>query len=264
MRIVGNGFIAAHLRAIARAHPGVVALAAGVSTTVVTDEAEFARELRLVEETAAECRRTGERLLVFSSASRAVYGDSAGREEESLTPVNSYGRHKRRVEQAVADSGCEWLVARLGHIVGPGQRPHQLVPVLVEQVRGGEVRLVRGASRDLLDVAHMLEALDGLLRSGVSRQTVNVASGVPADVAGIVDHIAARLRVRPRLLVQDAGPGGSGRHRVSVRRLHSLVPALARIPRDPGYPYRVVDRYLAARGLLAPPSDAGRRGAGRR
>jgi nucleoside-diphosphate-sugar epimerase len=69
-----------------------------------------------------------------------------------VEPRSAYGQHKLAVEGLIASSGARWLVLRLAHVVGIGQRPHQLLPAFVEQVRSGTVRLHRNAHRDLVDV----------------------------------------------------------------------------------------------------------------
>ncbi|MGW3263434.1 NAD-dependent epimerase/dehydratase family protein [Streptomyces sp. NPDC001056] len=221
MEIVGSGFIAGALRTIAPRHPGVVALAAGVSR-IRPEYArhDLAREAALVTEQAHRCASRGATLLYFSTASAALYGapGCSGTEECRHAPRTSYGRHKLAMERLVKRSGCRWLILRLAHLVGPGQRPHQLVPALVAQALDGRVRVLRPASRDLLDVTDFVTMTDLLLGAGVEGETVNVASGRSTEVDAIVDHVAALTGTDPvRHYVEE-----SSRHTVSIDRLRSL------------------------------------------
>jgi len=244
MDIIGRGFLAGSLTALAASHPRVTVLAAGVSTTVVDAEAEFRRERDLVMATAASCRRSGRLLVFLSTASHALYGTTTTPADESapLAPETAYGRHKLSLEESVRASGAPWLVLRLSHVVGRGQRPHQLLPTLVRQVSAGTVTVYRGAHRDLVDVRDVVRAVDGLLSRGVRDETVNVASGTPYAVEDIVAGVERRLRTRAVRRVVDSG---AARTLVSVERLRLLVPQ-ACPPGGPPYLDGLLDRYVDA------------------
>ncbi|MFJ8004014.1 NAD-dependent epimerase/dehydratase family protein [Streptomyces fagopyri] len=245
MEIVGRGFVAAALRTISHRHPGVVALAAGVSRI----SAEYlphdlASEAALVTDRAHRCASRGELLLYFSTASAALYGarNCSGEESCGHAPRSAYGRHKRAMENLVKQSDCSWLILRLTHLVGPGQRPHQLVPALVAQALDGRVRVVRRASRDLLDVNDFVAMTDTVLSAGVQRETINLASGRSTDVDVIVDHVAALTATHPvRQYIEE-----TSRHSVSIEKLRSLSPRsrMWTFPED--YYKTVLDRSVPA------------------
>lgn len=221
MKVIGTGFIARHLDRIAHRHPQVVALAAGVSHVVPADAAaDFAREERLVRATARACRETGSTLVYFSTASAGVYGGPhcSGR-ENCPHPSSPYGHHKLSMEQLVSTSGCDWLILRLSHLVGPDQSAHQLVPQLVRQVEHGSVRIFPDTRRDVLDVAHFVRIVDELLTASVSGSVVNVASGEAVPVDDLVTYIADMLKCAPR----REYAGTSRDHRVSVGKLRGLL-----------------------------------------
>ncbi|PRY32494.1 NAD-dependent epimerase/dehydratase family protein [Umezawaea tangerina] len=242
MRIVGRGFIAGNLAGIAGRHPDAVVLAAGVSSTHVTDPAEFTREHDLLADVVRRCAEEDLRLVVLSSASHAMYGstDVPATELDPVDPVSPYGRHKLALERRVAESGVPWLVLRLSHVVGAGQRPHQLLPAFVEQVRSGVVRLHRDTFRDLVDVRDVVSAVDGLLAAGVRDEVVNVASGTPYPVGAIAEGVRARMGLPARQEVVDATPV---RTAVSTARLRAAVPGLAPLGGD-AYLERLLDRYV--------------------
>lgn len=243
MEIVGTGFLAARLSRISARHPGAVLLAAGVSSIRGGTPEEFARELQLVHRVSARCRSEGRMLVIFSSASHAIYGstDEPVSEETVVAPTYPYGKHKLMVEAIPAQTGTRSLVLRVSHVVGPGQPEHQMLPAFVRQIRSGVVRLHSGAHRDLIDVHDVVEAVDGLLSLGIHDQIVNIASGYPWPIELIVKGIEARMGQSPRHEVVDVPPA---RTIVSTAKLHALLPGLPPIG-GPDYLDRVLGRYVA-------------------
>ncbi|MEV0526103.1 NAD-dependent epimerase/dehydratase family protein [Streptomyces sp. NPDC050439] len=247
MEIVGNGFLARNLRPIADRHPDTAVLAAGVSWAGGTSDSDFAREAELLAEVAERCRTTGRRLLFFSTASTGMYGEGGvtGREDSPVTPCTPYGAHKFALERQLKASGADYLILRLGHLVGPGQPPHQLMPSLLRQVLEGVVRVLRGATRDLIDVADVVTIIDCLLERGVRGETVNVASGEAVPVDHIVDHLQERLGLDVDREYRDAG----AHHVISTEKLRRLVPETARLGFTPTYYRQVLDAFLDSAGV---------------
>ncbi|MFJ8477142.1 NAD-dependent epimerase/dehydratase family protein [Kitasatospora sp. NPDC094011] len=243
MEIIGNGFIARSLQPIAEKYPDTVVLAAGVSWASGTAAADFDREARLLHRTAADCRRTGRRLLFFSTAATGMYGlvDGPGREDLPVVPCTPYGVHKLALEEQLRDSRADHLVLRLGHLVGPGQPAHQLLPTLVRQIRDGDVRIHRGAARDLIDVADVITVVDRLLAQDLSGEIVNVASGEAVPVELIVDRLELGLGCTARRHYQDAGT----HHVIAIDKLRALVPETERLGFGPRYFERIVDDFAA-------------------
>ncbi|WP_411122194.1 NAD-dependent epimerase/dehydratase family protein [Streptomyces sp. x-19] len=244
MDIVGNGFLARHLTPLAERHPDTVVLAAGVSWASHTSDADFAREAALLREVAAECRATARRLLFFSTASTGMYGtaDGPGHEDLTITPCTPYGAHKIAMERHLRASGTDFLALRLGHLVGPGQPPHQLLPTLLRQLHLGSVAVHKDATRDLIDVDDVIAIVDHLLTRGASRQIVNVASGVAVPVDRIIDHLEERTGLHATRSYVDVG----GHHTISIAKLRSLVPEVAAMGFGPDYYRGVLDDFLAA------------------
>ncbi|WP_030668676.1 NAD(P)-dependent oxidoreductase [Streptomyces rimosus] len=251
MHIVGSGFLARSLGPLADRHPDTVVLAAGVSWASGTSAADFRRESDLLREWSDRCAATGRRLLFFSTASTGMYGRVAGRaaEDMAVEPCTPYGRHKLAMERQLADSGADFLVLRLAHLVGRGQPPHQLLPVLARQVREGAVQIHRGASRDLIAVDDALTVIDRLLALRLRGETVNVASGSAVPVERIVDWLEHRLGTRARREYRSAG----ARHCVSTAKLLRLVPEAAGLGfGTDAYPLKALDAFP-----LGPPRSAG-------
>ncbi|ADG80064.1 dTDP-glucose 4,6-dehydratase [Tsukamurella paurometabola] len=244
MHVIGRGFIAGHLRRLENRHTTATVLAAGVSSIAGGYREQFARERRLVLDSIEACRREDRRLVLLSTASHAMYGNTSqpARETDAVVRDSAYGLHKQDLEHVVADSAIPFLILRLSHVMGAGQRPHQLLPALIEQIRGGQVRVQPHAHRDVIDVQDVVTAIDGLLTAGVADDVVNVASGNPVPVPDIVRGIAQRMGTEPLVDVQDAPPT---RTVVSVAKLHAAVPVLTHTTRV-DYLDRILDKYVPA------------------
>jgi nucleoside-diphosphate-sugar epimerase len=246
MEIIGNGFLAHHLRPLAGAHREATVLVAGVSgVTKVVDE-ECQREASLLYDVLHRCRKDSRTLIVFSTAS--VYGQQGhpAAEDGPVYPASAYSRHKLALEAIVQRSRVRHLILRLSSIAGPGEREHHLLPSLHHQVRSGAAEIRRGARRDLIDVGDVITIVDELLGRGIAQEVVNVASGFSVPVEAIIDHLEARLGV----VVERRYVGESEAIAVSIEKLRHLMPAISRLGFGPDYYKTVVDRYLA--GAPAP------------
>ncbi|CAL9624676.1 NAD-dependent epimerase/dehydratase family protein [Streptomyces sp. NPDC003781] len=246
VEIVGQGFLADHLSALSHTHDDVTVLAAGVSSASVDSADAFRREADLVRATTRRCRAEGRTAVFFSTASHALYGGCDGpADEDHPRPVSPYGWHKLGLEREVADSGASCLILRLSHVVGPRQRPHQLLPALVGQVASGNVRVFTGARRDLVDVTDVVACLDALLTEGVRDDVFNVAAGTPYAVEHIVRGIERQLGRRARWDLVDRPAVRGGRGAVSLDRLRRRVGQRAPAG-GPAYLERLLEQYTTA------------------
>jgi nucleoside-diphosphate-sugar epimerase len=249
MEIVGNGFLARHLHvAFGNRFPDVTAIAAGVTRTADATPAEFTREAALVYDVTRRCRAAGRTVVFFSTASDSMYGatGATGAEDGPVFPTSAYGRHKLALEAVLAASGARYLVLRLSHVVGAGQRSHQLLPSLVTQVRAGQVTIFRHTHRDLVDIRDVLSALDGLLAARtrdavVNDAVVNIASGVLTPIERIIDGIERRLGTRAARRYVDRPVVTTP---TSVARLRSLVPGWSATPGGAEHAEILLDRYV--------------------
>lgn len=246
MEIIGRGFIAQNLEAIAARHPGVVALASGVSRVGGVSADEYQREADLVYETIRRCEKEGLLLLYFSTGSAGMYDaarGSEGKEDDPVFPGNSHGRNKLLLETVIRSTGVRHLIVRLSHAFGPRQADHQLIPSLVRAVRSGKVRIHRGASRDIIHVADAVTVVDGLLAEGISQEVVNVASGATVPSEDLIEHIALRLgkTITERQIVE----GDASICLLSTQKLRRLLPMVEDLGFGPDYYKTALDRHLA-------------------
>jgi nucleoside-diphosphate-sugar epimerase len=241
MRIVGRGFLAHHFSSHPALPRDVVLFAAGVSDSHSVNARAYGEETAQLRDVLADCIHRRECLVYFSSAG-AVYGDypPGVREDMALAPVSEHGRHKAAIETLLCGSPVEYLILRLSNAVGPGQRSHQFVPALVEQVQSGVVTVWRGAHRDLVDVEDVVRLTVALLDAGCRREIFNLASGRSTPVEQVVDEIEAQLGVRAERRFIDR----PDRYSVSIDKLRRTLGAEAVAHLTDGYFRTVIGRYM--------------------
>jgi nucleoside-diphosphate-sugar epimerase len=220
VQVLGNGLLALSLQPFATSHPGSIALASGVSDSLCTDESQFDRETRMLDEVIEMARSSGRRLVYFSGGG-AVYGhwDAPAAEDQPLKPRSAYGRHQLACERRVYSAGIRNLIVRLPNVVGPGGHPHQLIPSLVRQALKGHVTVQMDASRDLVDASDLGPVLVDLLNAVEGDAVVNIATGHSTGAATIVDEICVILGVRPQIVTVDGGE----QQRFDTTRLKGLL-----------------------------------------
>jgi nucleoside-diphosphate-sugar epimerase len=229
--IVGSGMMA---RAFAawRGDRDVVVFASGVSNSLETDPAAFAREKALLTETRA--KHPEALLLYFGTCSV----DDPDRRE---TP---YVLHKLEIELLLEQAGAPWMVLRLPLAIGPGHRGRALAQFLYDRVSRGEAfEVLQRATRYPIDVADV----------------VRIARRFVADRAQWNRRINVALRAYPVIefvRVMEAIVGKRARYHLVPKGRHYAVhcPELAAIARelnlesDEGYLERVLRKYFARPG----------------
>lgn len=245
MDVVGRGFLAHYLvDTFADRYPNVTVIAAGVTRTLAASVADFDREANLVYDVVRRCRWQGRTVVFFSTSSDGMYGapDSPGHEDGPVFPTTPYGRHKLALEAVLAGCGVRWLTVRLSHVVGRGQQPHQLIPALARQIGTGVVTVHRNVYRDLIDVRHVMVALDRLLANEIGDQVVNIASGYPERVERIVTEIERRVGVTARREMVEKPD--AVRTVIATARLRAVIPEWDDHGFGPRYLPSLLDRYV--------------------
>jgi nucleoside-diphosphate-sugar epimerase len=244
MEIIGRGFLAHSAEALAGAHPGAMLFVSGVSSAGEVSEREFSREAEMLYAMLRRCQLRRQKLVYFSTSSIGMYGmlSMRGREDGPVFPRSAYGRHKLAMESVIMASGTDYLILRLATPVGPYQRSHQFLPAMVRQVLRRSVHIQNGARRDLIDIDHVMTILDDLLRAGLSREVVNVATGVAVPIEDLVGYLEERLGVTAHKQYSEV----PSERAVSIAKLAELSPSVAQMGFGPGYYRPVIDRYVDA------------------
>lgn len=142
--VVGDGMMASSFSAF-RGNERVVVYAAGVSNSLETDPAAFAREATRLQQVREA--HPGKLMVYFGTCSV----DDADRRD---TP---YVAHKLMMESLLERHGAPWIVLRLPLAIGPGRRGHTLAPYLYERItRGESFEVWEHSTRYPVDVADVL------------------------------------------------------------------------------------------------------------
>ncbi|MEE2749988.1 MAG: NAD-dependent epimerase/dehydratase family protein [Myxococcota bacterium] len=165
---------------------------------------------RNVLQAVRENRGGGSRVVVTSSCH--VYGAPQRvpiEESHPLNPASIYGVSKGEMEATVAEADdLDVMVARLFHLVGPGQSQAFAVSSWALQSRTQLGPVDVGAldlERDYLDVRDGAAALLVLAERGGSQQVYNVCSGAGVSLRWLFDQVTdgRESRVDPRRLRAD-------------------------------------------------------------
>jgi len=131
------------------------------------------------------------KVLIASSAN--IYGNAAGvlAESQAPQPVNHYAASKLAMEYLVATwyDRLPIVVTRPFNYTGVGQDARFLVPKIVSHFVSREAVIELGnldVERDFSDVRMVARAYRGLLEHPVAGETVNICSGQPYSLRGIV------------------------------------------------------------------------------
>lgn len=206
MDIIGGGMIARSLAPYANEFADTVVFACGVADSSEQEQIQFLLEYDALYRVLKTCHDQDKRIVYFSSGG-AVYGhtDAVRREITPTYPDTPYGRHKLLCETLVRNSAVQHIILRLPNLVGEGQNPRQLIPMLVGQIKQGHVTVFNRASRDLLDVEDMALILVQLLEAQRINESflLNVASKQSVMIADIVWWLQTLLNRTPDIHLRE-------------------------------------------------------------
>lgn len=174
----------------------------------------------------------GRRMVVAGTHSEYIYNSTVHcvEDETPLCPVSLYGAAKHGFHVIAAawarETGMALCWGRVFNIYGPHEHVSSLVGAVARALlRGQEVATSDGRQvRDYLYVEELARALVALLCGEVTG-TVNVASGIPVQVADVISAVAVQAG-RPELVRMGARsqrPGEPESLTADVRRLREEV-----------------------------------------
>jgi GDP-4-dehydro-6-deoxy-D-mannose reductase len=199
-------FIESVIRAVAPTH--VVHLAAILPGSDQTFEDMYEINVSATERLVDAVARLQPGARVLISSSSGVYGSPEIQpisEDSPLSPVGIYAETKAQQERAALDASagrCRVVIARMFNLLGPGQAPRMLVPVIARQIaaaeRGG-LRVLRlgelGPERDYVDVRDAADGIACLLFAEDTDEVYNVCSGVARSGRECLDLLLGLSRV---------------------------------------------------------------------
>lgn len=155
--IIGNGLIANSLKSIDSKEN--IFFASGVSNSLETRSSEFEREFSLLKNTLENS--CGAKLIYFSTLSI----------KDQSKQNSPYVLHKRAMEEYIKNNSENYLILRIGNIVGNGGNPNTLFNYLKNQIVNNNKFLVHNRARRLLidmdDITLFLKSNCHLLNNSI-------------------------------------------------------------------------------------------------
>lgn len=173
--IIGNGLIANSLKNIDSEDS--LFFASGVSNSLETRSSEFEREFSLLKFNIEKFQ--GNKLVYFSTLS--VHDQS---KQDS-----HYVLHKLNIEEYIKNNSDNYLILRIGNIVGKGGNPNTLFNYLRNQIiSNNRFRVHSNARRLLIDMDDITEFLHQNCKETYNK-TINCAFPYYYNLAEIINAI---------------------------------------------------------------------------
>ncbi|MCY1659837.1 hypothetical protein [Chryseobacterium sp. SL1] len=189
--IIGNGLIANSLQNIDTEDH--LYFASGVSNSLETRSSEFEREFSLLKNSIIQHQEN--KLFYFSTLS-----------VNDLSKQQSpYVLHKLEIENFIKENCKNYIILRVGNIVGKGGNPNTLFNFLKTQIiQGSNFMLHQKARRLLLDIDDITKFLESNC-TNVNNQTINFAYPYYYDLKEIVEAIRNKLQKEANYQESDEG-----------------------------------------------------------
>jgi len=156
---------------------------------------DFDANVRTVRSTLADFRSRA--YLHLSSCD--VYPDCSSpltTTEDSLPDParqSPYGFHKYLAEQCVRHGAAEWLIFRLGGLLGPGLKKNAIFDIL----NGGPLWLDPDSSLQFMNTDKAAELMLDIADRGITRRTLNLCGDGVVQLRDVVDFVARDIPVKP-------------------------------------------------------------------
>lgn len=116
--------------------------------------------------------------------------------DHPLRPLTSYGISKVAGEHYVAMSGLRYASLRLASIIGP-RLAIGPIPTFYKRLKAGQSCFCTDATRDFLDMADFLRAVDTFMADAAPSGIFNVSSGDGRTIREVYDAVRAHLGLAP-------------------------------------------------------------------
>jgi nucleoside-diphosphate-sugar epimerase len=189
--IIGNGIIANAVKSYDR--EDIVFFASGVSNSLETRPSEFEREFSLLKRIHNENRE--KKIIYFSTLS--IHDQSKQK--------SPYVIHKKEIEAYIQNHSENYLILRIGNIVGKGGNPNTLFNFLKAQIASNQGFALHTKARRLLldidDISLFLKAncLDA------PNKIINLAFPYHYNLKEIVHAIEKRANQKASYSEEDEG-----------------------------------------------------------
>lgn len=177
--IIGNGLIATSLKNIDSDE--MLFFASGVSNSLETRSSEFEREFTLLRNA-----------LENNLNSKFIYFSTLSINDQSKQDSH-YVLHKKEIENYIQKKSDNYLILRIGNIVGRGGNPNTLFNYLKTQIsNNNKFALHTKARRLLIDIDDIAQFLN-VSCSQIKNETINFAYPYYYDLSEIINAIQLKM-----------------------------------------------------------------------
>jgi len=140
--IIGNGLISKSLEVLFKQDEDVIIFASGVSNSQETNETNFLREQKLLEE-----------ILNSFIDKKIVYFSSILLKKNISSP---YYNHKRKMEKLIKKKSKNFLIIRLPQVIGFGGNNKNLINYFINKINSSEIiEIEKKTYRSIIDVSDL-------------------------------------------------------------------------------------------------------------
>jgi len=157
-------------------------------------------------------KKHGVKKIYFTSTS-TVYGEAEEiptKENAPLVPISEYGKSKVRAEQAIIDSGIDYVIFRFANVVG--REGHGVIPDFINKIKKNKNELeILGNGKQIKSYIHLSDCVDCILFCRqFSRDIFNIGTEDLITVDDIAGIICNEMRVSPKYKYTGGDRGWKG------------------------------------------------------
>lgn len=189
--IIGNGLIANSLLSIDS--EDVIYFASGVSNSQETRSTEFEREFNLLKNCILQYPNL--KLVYFSTLS--IFDQS---KQNSL-----YVLHKMKIEKMITENCTDYIILRIGNVVGKGGNPNTLFNFLNTQISNQQEFTLHNKARRLLIDIHDISKFLKNHQNDWHQQTINLSFPYYYNLKEIITAIEHQIQNTAQYKEVDEG-----------------------------------------------------------
>ncbi|MGJ7031690.1 NAD-dependent epimerase/dehydratase family protein [Niabella hirudinis] len=225
--IVGNGMIAKRF-SVYQQQDDFVVFASGVSNSKSHREADYAREMELLQTTLAA--HPEKQLVYFSTC--GIY--------DPTEQAGYYVQHKLRVEDYICRNAARFHIFRVSNVVGSSGNPNTIFNYYINHIRTStNFDVWAHASRNLIDLDDVFAVADHILKQGLyQNQITNIANNESYHVLTVVKAIEQFLQQEGSYTLVERGSSFD----IDVSAIAGILDEL-QIGFGQGYLARLLQKY---------------------
>ena len=138
----------------------------------------------------------GVKRYIYFSSGGTIYGDCdlAISEKHILNPKSLYGKSKKALEEALMDSGLDYVILRPSNPYGGFQvtKGQGVIPILIDKILNDEafdMYVDENSVRDYFYISDFADGLDRIIQSDINKEIFNIGSGVPTSLRTVIDLV---------------------------------------------------------------------------